>query len=67
MDKLLDFTNRAILITGAGSGFGKLLANEFSERGANLVLADINTAALECVADQLQCGQGTVITQRQQI
>ena len=63
MDKLLDFTDKTILITGAGSGFGKLLAKKFGERGANLVLADINTEALECVADELQGGQGTVITQ----
>ena len=46
MDKLLDFTDKTILITAAGSGFGKLLAKELGERGANLVLADIDTAAL---------------------
>ncbi len=46
MDKLLNLTDKTILITGAGSGFGKFLAKQFGESGANLVLADIDTAAL---------------------
>jgi NAD(P)-dependent dehydrogenase (short-subunit alcohol dehydrogenase family) len=46
MDKLLNFTDKTILITAAVSGFGKFLAKQFGERGANLVRADIDTAAL---------------------
>lgn len=63
MDKLLNFTDKTILITGAGSGFGKLLAKEFGERGANLVLADINAEALMNVVDELNAEEGKVITQ----
>ncbi|WP_026377144.1 SDR family NAD(P)-dependent oxidoreductase [Aestuariibacter salexigens] len=46
MDPLLDFSNDVALITGAGSGFGKLLAVSLAERGAKLVLTDINEDAL---------------------
>jgi NAD(P)-dependent dehydrogenase (short-subunit alcohol dehydrogenase family) len=63
MDRLLDFTDKTILITGAGSGFGKLLAKQFGERGANLVLADINAEALMNVVDELNAEEGKVITQ----
>lgn len=42
-----DFSNAVVVITGAGSGIGRALAMEFAARGAQLALADINTAALE--------------------
>jgi NAD(P)-dependent dehydrogenase (short-subunit alcohol dehydrogenase family) len=42
MDALLDFSNKIVLITGAGSGFGRLLALGLSERGAKLIISDIN-------------------------
>ena len=45
MDPMLDFTGKVALITGAASGFGKLLAAELGKRGARLVLGDINMDA----------------------
>jgi len=53
MDPMLDFTNKTVLITGAASGFGKLLAKELSSRGALLVLGDIDTAGLDALAEDL--------------
>lgn len=53
MDPLLDFTGKVVLITGAAQGFGKLLAESFAERGAKLVIGDINKAGVEDVAKQL--------------
>jgi NAD(P)-dependent dehydrogenase (short-subunit alcohol dehydrogenase family) len=53
MDPMLDFNNKTVLITGAASGFGKLLATELSIRGAHLVLGDIDTAGLDRVAGDL--------------
>ena len=47
MDALLDFTGHVVLITGAGSGFGRLLSMGLASRGAKLVLSDINETALE--------------------
>src|SRR5689334_7623289 len=42
-----DFSNAVVVITGAGSGIGRALARELAERGAELALADVNSAALE--------------------
>lgn len=38
---------KVVLITGAGSGFGRKMAITFASKGANLVLNDINMAGLE--------------------
>ena len=47
------FDNQVVLITGAASGFGKILAEKLSAQGAKLVLGDINTKGLKTVADAL--------------
>ena len=53
MDSLLDFSDHVVLITGAGSGFGRLLAQGLALRGAKLVLSDINEHALTEVRHSL--------------
>lgn len=40
------FNGKTVLITGAASGFGRLLAVRLSAEGANLVLGDINESGL---------------------
>ena len=42
-----DLKNSVVVITGAGSGIGRALAREFAARGAELALADVNSAAVE--------------------
>jgi NAD(P)-dependent dehydrogenase (short-subunit alcohol dehydrogenase family) len=59
MDPMLDFTAKTVIITGAASGFGKMLAKELSNRGANLVLGDINTAGLDRASSDL--GQNVAV------
>jgi len=63
MDKLLDFTGKTVLITGAAQGFGALLAEELAARGANLVLGDIKTEPLQALAKKLKTGGTKVIAQ----
>jgi NAD(P)-dependent dehydrogenase (short-subunit alcohol dehydrogenase family) len=40
------FDNKVIALTGAGSGIGRALAQDFAARGAVLALADMDAAAL---------------------
>lgn len=53
MDPLLDFTGKVAVITGAAQGFGKLLAEELAQRGAKLVISDINEIAVQQVAEEI--------------
>jgi NAD(P)-dependent dehydrogenase (short-subunit alcohol dehydrogenase family) len=48
------------VITGAGSGIGRALAQELASRGAQLALADVNSAGLDETAHML--GPATVRT-----
>lgn len=41
---------RVVVITGAGGGFGKLMAEMAAERGAKVVLGDVDEAAASAVA-----------------
>jgi len=46
MDPLLDFSNKSALITGAASGFGRLLSVALASRGCKLVLCDLDETGL---------------------
>ena len=39
-------TGKVVLVTGAGHGIGREIALQFSQRGAKLVLLDINQVSL---------------------
>lgn len=43
----MELKNSVAVITGAGSGIGRALAQEMASLGAHLALADVNAAALE--------------------
>src|SRR5713226_1366436 len=45
------FAEKVVAVTGAGSGIGRALSYAFAERGANLALNDINSAAVIETAD----------------
>ena len=53
--------NKVIIITGAGSGIGKAAAFLFSKEGANLVLADINSAGGEETVASIKANGGKAI------
>jgi NAD(P)-dependent dehydrogenase (short-subunit alcohol dehydrogenase family) len=50
---MTEFEGKTVLITGAASGFGRILAQELAMQGANLVLGDINLTGLEEAAEGL--------------
>ncbi|XP_062580200.1 epidermal retinol dehydrogenase 2-like isoform X2 [Saccostrea cucullata] len=51
-----------VLVTGAGSGIGRLLSKRFAELGSRLVLWDINQAGNEETAEQVKAIGATVKT-----
>lgn len=57
------FGGRNVLITGAASGIGKLMGREVLQRGAKLIIWDIDQAAMETTAAELGA-LGPVAVQR---
>ncbi|WP_299512068.1 glucose 1-dehydrogenase [uncultured Rummeliibacillus sp.] len=49
----MDFTNKTVIITGAGNGIGKGIALLYAEKGSNVVLADIDENAGEQTAARI--------------
>ena len=47
------FEGQVVCVTGAASGFGKLLSENLSQAGAKLVICDVNEEPLRVVADGL--------------
>jgi 3-oxoacyl-[acyl-carrier protein] reductase len=46
--------DKVAIVTGAGSGFGAGIARRFSEEGATVIVADINAAAGEQIAREVE-------------
>ncbi|MGB1154845.1 MAG: SDR family NAD(P)-dependent oxidoreductase, partial [Paracoccaceae bacterium] len=44
---------KTAIVTGGGSGFGAGIARKFIAEGAQVVIADINSAAAETLSDEL--------------
>ncbi|XP_072047943.1 estradiol 17-beta-dehydrogenase 11-like isoform X1 [Amphiura filiformis] len=57
-----DVTGRIILITGAGHGFGRMMAHRFAKLGAKLVLWDVNKEGNEQTAREAKEFGATVFT-----
>src|SRR5207247_11021451 len=56
-----DFQGRVAVITGGGGGIGAAMARAFAARGARIVLADVDRAAMEGVAAALGTGGAEVL------
>lgn len=55
---------KSIIITGAGSGFGRLVAGKAAALGASITCADINLEAAEAVAGEIRAAGGKAIAVR---
>jgi dehydrogenase/reductase SDR family member 7B len=58
--KFYPMKNKVVIITGASSGIGKALAEEFAARGAKVVIAARNTDKLKALEDELKKKNGDV-------
>jgi len=57
-----DYAGRNVLITGAASGIGRLLAQKIAAEGARVILWDVESAALERTRAELAAAGRTVAT-----
>lgn len=55
---MTDFANRKVLITGAASGIGRLMALKMAEKGGRLILWDVDAAHLDAVAAGIAAAGG---------
>ena len=53
-----ELAGRVALITGGASGIGRATARELAERGAHVVVADLNLEGAREVADELVAAHG---------
>jgi NAD(P)-dependent dehydrogenase (short-subunit alcohol dehydrogenase family) len=60
-DVKMEFKNKIVLITGAGSGIGKAAAFAFAKEGAQVVVADISIKMGEETAEEITAHNGKAI------
>ncbi len=56
-----EFKNKVMFITGAGHGFGKVIAEEGARRGMKLALVDIDEPALTATAKAIEATGAQVL------
>jgi len=61
MARLVDFTGRTALITGASSGIGRLLALRIAAAGARVGLVARRESELEVLAEEIRAGGGEAV------
>ena len=55
---MFDLTGKTALVTGAGSGIGRAIAQRFAQAGAKVFVADINEAAAQETVGLIAAAKG---------
>lgn len=55
-ERLLDFTGKSVLITGAATGIGRATALAFARQGASVAIGDVDARAEDAVREIVQAG-----------
>jgi NAD(P)-dependent dehydrogenase (short-subunit alcohol dehydrogenase family) len=58
------FADRVIVVTGSGSGIGRVMATRFAAEGGLLVIADLLEASAQQVAAEIEAGGGRALALR---
>ncbi|MFA5919630.1 MAG: SDR family oxidoreductase [Candidatus Nanopelagicaceae bacterium] len=56
------FKGKSIIVTGAGSGIGRAAAIQFAMQGGKVLIADLNEATANVVAEEIRAAGGVAVT-----
>lgn len=61
MGQAYDFSGRVVMITGAGSGMGRVMAHDFAKAGANVLVNDIIAERAHATVAEITEAGGTAV------
>jgi NAD(P)-dependent dehydrogenase (short-subunit alcohol dehydrogenase family) len=61
---MIDVTDHAVVVTGAGRGLGRLYALDFAKRGASVVVNDLGAAWAVSRIHRSNCQPSTEVIQK---
>lgn len=53
MDNMSDFSTKTVVVTGSARGIGRIIAEAFAAQGAQVVISDLDQAAVDQVAGEI--------------
>jgi NAD(P)-dependent dehydrogenase (short-subunit alcohol dehydrogenase family) len=60
-ERQMDFQNKAVIVTGAANGIGRGVVSTFAEKGAKVIIADVDEELGNQVANQIRQKGGEVL------